>query len=77
MLRPDVRSDAELQRDEAKSRHSHKGGGGGKAATASTVADLFTTRLVILPLLRLENLLPYPIKVRAGWVVACCKVAST
>ena len=65
MLRPDVRSDAELQRDEAKSRHAHKGGGG-KAATSSTVSDLFTTRLVILPLLRLENLLPYPIKVRAG-----------
>lgn len=57
MLRPDVRSTVELEREAALKRRNACN------KTSNITADLFTTRLVILPLLRLENLLPYPIKV--------------
>ena len=57
-MRPDLRSKVELEREKAGKRANS----GNKSLDPAF--DLFTTKSVVLPLLRLENLLPFPIKVR-------------
>lgn len=71
MIRPDVRSDAELQREKARRNVNSR------SKTVATAADLFTTRLVVLPILRLENLLPYPVKVGSVFRPEFCVLTTT